>query len=151
MARYNLGIETSLMKPAKYDKDGPMYAVEDVREAVKSKILVDNYFEGKVKPMVNDVERAIEKTEAVTESMAQTLNKFFDMEQKLSAETKRASGNVRDASDKLASGLARVENAANFDRLERYVGLLERAASAMNSLAELEASGKLEKIAASIR
>ena len=128
-----------------------MYAVEDVREAVKSKILVDNYFEGKVKPMVNDVERAIEKTEAVTESMAQTLNKFFDMEQKLSAETKRASGNVRDASDKLASGLARVENAANFDRLERYVGLLERAASAMNSLAELEASGKLEKIAASIR
>ena len=51
----------------------------------------------------------------------------------------------------LKDKLKKVEKNANFDRLERYVLLLERAANAMHSLAELEASGKLEKIAASIR
>ena len=36
-------------------------------------------------------------------------------------------------------------------RLERYVELLERAAVAMNSLAELEKTGKLEKIAGALK
>ena len=40
---------------------------------------------------------------------------------------------------------------ANFERLERYVELLERAAQAMSGLAELEKNGKLEKIANAIK
>lgn len=61
------------------------------------------------------------------------------------------SGGVRDAADKLAAGLNKIEKAANFDRLERYVELLERAAKAMDLLATLEQSGKLEKIAGALR
>lgn len=44
-----------------------------------------------------------------------------------------------------------LQKSADFERLERYVALLERAAVAMQTLAELEASGRLEKIAAAIR
>ena len=58
---------------------------------------------------------------------------------------------VAKAADDLASGLAKVEKAANFSNLERYVNLLERAATAMQTLAELEKAGKLEKIAGALK
>ena len=48
-------------------------------------------------------------------------------------------------------GLARIENAANCDRLQQYVSLIERASSAMKILADLEKEGKLDKIATAIR
>ena len=44
-----------------------------------------------------------------------------------------------------------IAEVANFERLERYVELLERAAQAMSVLAELEKNGKLEKIANAIK
>ena len=70
---------------------------------------------------------------------------------KMAATAKKASQDVRKAADDMASGLLKIEKQANFNNLERYVLLLERAASAMQSLAELEKSGKLEKIAASLK
>ncbi|MDP3303615.1 MAG: hypothetical protein Q8S46_05635 [Methylotenera sp.] len=133
------------------DKEGPAFLKSDVDKAVMGLILVDDFFEGRAKKMATDVERAVERTEEFTNGFSTAIDKFSALEQKLSSETKRVTGNVRDASEKLASGLAKVEKSANFDRLEKYVLLLERAANAMHSLAELEASGKLEKIAASIR
>ena len=79
------------------------------------------------------------------------MSKLIDAESKISETTKKVTGQVRDNAQKLGDGLLRVEKAANFDRLERYVGLLERAATAMSTLAELEATGRLEKIAGAIR
>ena len=61
------------------------------------------------------------------------------------------SGDVRKAADDLASGLLKVEKQANFANLERYVSLLERAAVSMQTLAELEKTGKLEKIAGALK
>jgi hypothetical protein len=51
----------------------------------------------------------------------------------------------------MAAGLAKVEKAANFDRLERMVDLLERAAVAMSTLAEMEKSGQLAKLSEAIK
>ena len=51
----------------------------------------------------------------------------------------------------MASGLSKIEKSADMARLQGYVELLERAATAMNALADLEKSGKLEKIANSLR
>jgi hypothetical protein len=65
--------------------------------------------------------------------------------------TKKASGNIRKAADDLSSGLAKVEKQANFNNLERYVGLLERAATAMSTLSELEKAGRLDKIAGALK
>ena len=65
---------------------------------------------------------------------------------KIFRQIKKASGDVRDVANKLAEGLIKIEKVANFERLERYVELLERAAQAMSVLAELEKNGKLEKL-----
>jgi hypothetical protein len=51
----------------------------------------------------------------------------------------------------MASGLIKMEKSANFNNLERYVSLLERAASAMQTLADLEKAGKLDKIAGALK
>lgn len=101
--------------------------------------------------MTSDAQIAIEKTEKVTAEFSVALEKLIDVERNFADQSKKASGTVRDAAEKLAQGMSKIEKAANFDRLERYVGLLERAAIAMNMLAELEETGRLEKIAEAIR
>jgi hypothetical protein len=144
--RDNLGL-----RPVKIDKRGPAFTREDVTACCMRLILTESYFEQKAKTMMEDAEKAIEKTEKMTAGFSETLEKFLSMEKNVAEQSKRAAGSVRDAGEKLAQGLAKVEKAANFDRLERYVVLLERAAAAMTTLAELETSGKLEKIASAIR
>lgn len=101
--------------------------------------------------MTDDARNAIEKTEKVMAGFSDVLDRFLETEKRFAEQSKRASGSVRDAGEKLSQGLAKIEKVANFDRLQRYVELLERASVAMSALAELETSGKLEKIAAAIR
>lgn len=139
------------IRPVKNGKNGPMYLKSDVDSCVVKLINSESYFEKRASQMKSDVEKAIEKTNQATDGFASALDKFTDVERKFAEQSKKSSGNVRDAGEKLAQGLARIEKAANFDRLERYVDLLERAATAMISLAELEKSGKLEKISQAIR
>ena len=136
---------------AKIDKFGPAYLKSGVDSRCVDLILVGTYFERKAKTMTRDVDAAIVKVEQVTAEFSTTLDKFIALEDRFVEQSKRAAGNVRDSYEKLSQGLAKVEKAANFDRLEKYVEYLERAASAMTTLAELEASGKLDKIAAAIR
>ena len=108
---------------------------------------------------LNRRERKMEKQiNDVTESVQQTINRFgaamdtlVSKEVALAESTKKVSGSLRDHAQKIGDGLARVEKIANFDRLERYVALLERASSAMQALADLESTGKLDKIASAIR
>ena len=51
----------------------------------------------------------------------------------------------------MSEGLSRIEKQANFDNLERYVALLERANVALSALAELEKNGKLNKISEALK
>ena len=104
----------------------------------------DTIISGKFRP-------ATEKIDAAYKEFNIALNRFVDLEAKIADSAKRASGSVRDSGEKLAQGLARIEKQANFSRLEQYVVLLERAASAMKTLSELESSGKLDKIAGALR
>jgi len=64
---------------------------------------------------------------------------------------KTANANIRDSAEKLSQGLSKCEKSANFNNLERYVLLLERAASAVKILGELESTGKLEKISNALK
>lgn len=149
--KYSDTLEGSGLLPAKIDKHGPAYRMDDVNKCVLRDVIVDNYFARRHNKMTNDVQLAIDKTEKVTAEFSNALDKFFAVEERFVERSKKASGNVRDAADKMASGLLKIEKSANFDRLEVFVGLLERAATAMNSLAELEKTGKLEKIANAIK
>jgi methyl-accepting chemotaxis protein len=141
----------AILKPVKIDKHGPAYTVGDVKEAMKKLIVAENYFLGSSKVTLTDTEKAIENTERVNKQFNHALDNYLSIIGKVKDEAKNVSGAVRESSEKLAQGLARIEKAANFDRLERYVTLLERAATAMNTLAQLEAEGKLEKIAGALK
>lgn len=101
--------------------------------------------------MMTDTEKAIAKTDQVSSEFSAVIDRFIATENRLSEESKRVAGAVKASADRMGQGIDRLQKAADFERLERYVALLERAAVAMQSLAELEASGRLEKIASAIR
>jgi hypothetical protein len=133
------------------DKNGPLFTKSAVDDMALRMIAAGDFFNRKAHFMTVDAQKAIELTDDVNARFSKTLDTFTDTTTRFAKQAKTASGGVRDAADKLAAGLSRIEKAANFDRLERYVELLERAAKAMETLAVLEQSGRLDKIAAAIR
>ena len=140
------------LHPVKIDRHGPAYHPRDVMRVVAADIVSGNYFERRIKyDMTPDYEKA-------TQIAKDAEDLFFKQEQKMMTAmrgmqeaAKKASGGIRDAAENLRSGMERIEKQANFHNLERYVGLLERAASAMQTLADLEKSGKLDKIAGALK
>ena len=139
------------LTPIFIDKLGPAYSNDDVEKLIYGMILSNDYFYRMAKKMTTDTEKAIQKTDEVTDGFGKSLSKFFAMQTQITEASKKASGNIRDATEKLSQGLLKIEKTANFDRLERYVVLLERASVAIESLAELEKNGRLEKIANAIK
>jgi hypothetical protein len=97
---------------------------------------------------INNAARVLNEAE---KNLMTASDRYQEKSTHLSQIAKKCSGDVRKAADDLASGLAKVEKTANFGNLERYVNLLERAAIAMQTLAELEKSGKLDKIAGALK
>lgn len=139
-----------MFQAEKHDKNGPLYRRETVEQGIKNMICTNDYFFRKAKKMTTDADKAIETTKKVMEEFSTVLHQFSAVEKNVVEQSKKAAGNIKDAGEKLAQGLARIEKSANFDRLERYVTLLERAATAMKALSDLEKTGHLEKIAKAI-
>lgn len=139
------------IRPIGYDKFGPKYSASAVNDASMRLILADDFFYRGAKTMNADAQKAIKLTDEVRTEFNESLNKLVAVRQRFVDESKTASGQVRDAADKMAAGLARIEKAADFNRLERYVDLLERAAGAMTTLATLEKDGKLDRIASALK
>lgn len=139
------------IKPVKIDKHGALYKGSDITELQIKMITTECFFERRAKKMATDIDKAIERTEQSIEHFERTSDRLLLIEKLFAEQAKKTSGNVRDAGEKLGQSIIRIEKLADFNKLERYVDLLERAASAMNVLAELEKTGKLEKIASAIR
>jgi len=98
-----------------------------------------------------DYEKASEIAETAEKMFKRNVSNLMGTSDELQANIKKVSGNVRKAADDLASGLIKMEKTANFANLERYVTLLERAATALATLAELEKEGKLGKITTALK
>ena len=101
--------------------------------------------------MSNQIDEATAVVNDAQKKFNHALESFMSTHQVFAESVKKTSSQVRESADKLMNGLQKVEKTADFNRLERYVDLLERAAVAMNSLAELEKQGKLEKIASALK
>jgi uncharacterized Ntn-hydrolase superfamily protein len=141
------------LKLAKVDRYGPAYTLKSVINTVADELNQPSggYITRGTKTVTIDMQKA---TDALTEAermFSAAIDKYQAQTTALSAASKKCSGDVRKAADDLSSGLAKVEKTANFANLERYVGLLERAATAMQTLAELEKSGRLDKIAGALK
>lgn len=139
------------LKPAKIDKHGPAYRREDVTAAIARMVQSNTYFPKRFKAMNKQITDGQAEMETATASFQKAADELLAAESNLANGAKKTSGSVRDSVSKLADGLARMEKTANFDRLERYVLLLERAASAIQTLADIEESGKLEKISSALK
>jgi len=138
--------------PIGHDKHGPKYLQSDVDKAVFGMIKAQTYFTWRFKEtMKDDYDAATELLKQSEKAFSESLSKFQGSTAEVGAGVKKASGQIRDAAHRLNDSLAKVEKAANFDRLERYVDLLERANAAMQALAELESTGRLSKITQAIK
>ena len=140
------------LKPSSYDRYGPLYSKYDLDITILQELLAnDNFFIRKRKRMSDQIKEVTNAVEAETKMFIHALDKLTTQESNLAEATKKVSGSVRKSANELGEGLLKVEKMADFNKLERYVGLLERAAVAFESLAELEKTGKLEKIALAIK
>lgn len=136
-----------------YDKDGQKFTKSSVISVVAEEVnnVDGNYFERRDRSKAKEYSDAADIFEQAEKQLSFQLDKYLEKSNKLSAIAKKTSGDVRKAADDLSSGLLKVEKTANFSNLERYVLLLERAASAISILADLDKSGKLEKIASALK
>ena len=141
------------LRPDVVDKDGPGWSLKKVMDFVASELNIETgtHITRKAKMISPDYEKASEILVSAEKVFARNADKLQDTANNLQNNIKKVSGNVRKAADDLASGLMRVEKVANFSNLERYVDLLERAATAMATLAELEKEGKLNKISDALK
>ena len=151
----NIGIHQNFLafKPDIVDKDGFGWSVKRVTEAIAVELTNESgtYLTRKAKMISTDFEKATEITETAEKMFKRNASNLMTTTEELQANIKKVSGNVRKAADDLAAGLSKVEKTANFSNLERYVSLLERAATAMSTLAELEKEGKLGKISSALK
>lgn len=146
------GVSVVTLKPVGYDRKGPMWSKDDLDKVILQEIQHSNSYQNRrAKTVATGIEEATEIVTETTKLFSSAVSALSAKQSHLEETAKKVSGSVREQADKLASGLSRIEKAADFDKLERYVVLLERAATAFSTLADLEKTGKLEKIAASIR
>jgi hypothetical protein len=140
-------------KPDVIDSKGPGWSVERINTAIATELSNQDgtYLTRKAKMISTDYEKASELTETADKMFKRNVSNLMITTEELQTNIKKVSGNVRKAADDLAAGLSKVEKTANFANLERYVNLLERAATAMSTLAELEKEGKLDKISSALK
>lgn len=140
------------LKPVGQDSKGLKWLVQDVKTCVVNEVSTSNDFQKRSAVMVKDnIKEVVEILDNVTDLFSVSLDNLHTKQTAIEAQCKKVSSSVRDSANKLGEGLVRVEKMADFNKLERYVALLERAAIAFESLAELEKTGKLEKIALAIK
>jgi hypothetical protein len=140
-------------KPDVIDRNGPGWSVQRITTAIASELVTESgtYLTRKAKMISTDYEKASEIAVSAEKMFKSNASSLMETTEELQHNIKKVSGNVRKAADDLAAGLSKVEKTANFANLERYVSLLERAATAMSTLAELEKEGKLNKISTALK
>ena len=129
----------------------PVFDAKDVNIMLTKSINEGNFFRHRTKNMTKDLNAATESIDQALVFFNEKLNQFIQTEDRFVKAAKKQSGDLRDAVQKLGDGLQRIEKTANFDKLERMVLLIERAADAMERLDSLQQAGKLDKILAAIK
>ena len=140
------------LKVAGYQHGEPMFDVKNIRAVVVQAINNGQYFyTERTKKMNDDLRKASDMLDEADKLLNDRLNKYKATQEKIVNQTKQISSALRDSTQKMSEGLSRIERQANFDNLERYVILLERANVALSALAELEKNGKLNKISEALK
>lgn len=143
--------EKGLLDPVKTVRGTPMFDSIKVYKIMYRDISVDNFFNKRVKKMNNDLNKANAKVDSYVENITKNMDRLVNKEDDFLKVTKRVSSNIRKNSENMSTGIGRIKDAANFEELERYTNILERFVVALDTLANIEKQGKLDKIIASIK
>lgn len=147
----NIPAIDDLFTPIGHDKDGPLYAQQDIEEFICNEININQHFTRIMKPTTKDLNNATEQLNEAQRTFTATLDHMKDSHLALETDTRAIAIKIKNTSNSLGQSLLKIEKQADFSKLEQYVVLLERAEAAMRSLAELEANGKLVKIASALK
>lgn len=142
-------IEGDLAQAAKMRGDS--WRMSEVRDMCVQDILIGNHFQRRAKTVSDDLKTATKTCEGAQQLFNTTFDAMLKAQERVTEGAKRTSTSIRKSTDELGQAMARLEKAVNFDRLERCVALLERSASALSTLAQLEQDGKLDKVIAAIK
>lgn len=141
------GINLADLVPIKQNSKGLLFSINDVNKYIANEMKMDSgHLTRRANNMSKDLENAKKVMDEFNNTLDYSIQNLIRKHEEISEKTKRVSGNVRKSTHELGSGLLAIEKMANFDKLERYVLLLERTASALTTLSELDKAGKLEKI-----
>jgi hypothetical protein len=144
---------TAILQPDVIDSKGLGFRVSTITKFAASELTLDTgtNLTRRAKDMSTDYETATKIADDATKMFKKSYSDLVEISTQLQVSAKKASGDVRKSADDLAQGLLKVQKQADFNNLTRYVELLERAATAMTTLAELEKNGKLQKIAGALK
>ena len=136
------------LKTVGFDSKGAMFERRNVSEVVASEIesSEENVITRKNKSIAKAIKDSTKKVDESIEGFGVQVDKLQSESERIKNTAKKAQSSVKVAADSLKQGLARITKEADFDSLERYVILLERAEVALKSLAEIEKTGKLKAI-----
>lgn len=137
--------------PVSVDRHGPMFALSDINAMVIGEISLGIHFQRRARTMTKQIEEATQIVEGATALFSKSFDRFMDAEKRAAEAAKLASGRVRKSANELHEGIQKIDKVANFDKLERQVAILERAAKAMQLLADLDRSGDLQRISSVLR
>ena len=82
---------------------------------------------------------------------AESIERLITTTQRFEDVGKQLSAKVRSHAETMAAGVRRIQKTADFNEMERQVVLLERMATAMSTLADLEQRGMLAKVSSAMR
>jgi hypothetical protein len=145
--------DIGLQHPDVIVRNDPLWTRKSVAKALTT-IVINNpelFFQQEARNIMKEIKNATDIMDKAIEHFDKSYQRFQLLETAIQKDIKTKAGDIKAAEEKLMQGLARIEKAANFDRLQQYVSLIERASSAMTLLADLQKDGRLDKIATAIR
>lgn len=98
-----------------------------------------------------DLASATEACDAGTKAFGAAVAKLKQTQSEAAAVSREASQATRKACNEISEGWQKLEKTVNLERLERLASTLERTASAMTILAELDKAGRLSRISEALK
>ena len=145
--------DIGLQHPDVIVRNDPLWTRKSVAKALTT-IVINNpelFFQQEARNIMKEIKNATDIMDKAIEHFDKSYQRFQLLETAIQKDIRTKASDIKAAEEKLMQGLARIEKAANFDRLQQYVSLIERASSAMTLLADLQKDGRLDKIATAIR
>lgn len=135
----------NMLEPYKYIKGEPVWTETQI-DILCLNLIRNNEYNYISENLRMNIEQATSDVEQLTKVFGNKIQQFTKTQTDLSDQAKKVSGQIRDSANKLNSAMQTLDKNMNLDKLQRQAELLERIATAMSSLVELERSGSLERI-----